>query len=308
MKYTVIGAGGTGGCIGGYLAKAGCDVTLIARGEHLEAIKSDGLCVNSARVGNFNVKGIHACTMEDYEGTPDVIFVCVKYYSLPDAVGFIKKHAAPSTVVIPVLNVFGTGGMLQEECSGCVILDGCIYIMSMIERPGVISQPTPIFRLFFGYRSGQEKRLEEKVLKIVDDCSNAQIETHYTDNILRDALQKFSFVSPMGVAGLYYDATGKDFLVKGEPQDTFFELVREVCKLGNAMGITFDEDLVEVNRVIMEGLTPDSTTSMQRDVKKGGMSEIDGLLHRIVRLAHEYNVSLPTYEKISEWAKEKGIK
>ena len=115
MKYTVIGAGGTGGCIGGYLAKAGCDVTLIARGEHLEAIKSGGLCVNSARVGNFNVKGIIACTMEDYEGTPDVIFVCVKYYSLPDAVGFIKKHVEKDTVVIPVLNVFDKGRKIQEE-------------------------------------------------------------------------------------------------------------------------------------------------------------------------------------------------
>ena len=97
-------------------------------------------------------------------------------------------------------------------------------------------------------------------------------------------------------------------MVPGEKQDTFFALVREVERLGNALGVTFEEDLVEINREIMMGLTKDSTTSMQRDVQRGGESEIDGLVHRVVRLAREKNVELPVYEKISAWAAEKGIR
>ena len=111
----------------------------------------------------------------------------------------------------------------------------------------------------------------------------------------------------MGAAGLYYNATGGDFMVPGEKQDTFIQLIEEVETLGKAMGITFDCNLKEVNLNILYGLAKDSTTSMQRDVQKGGLSEIDGLVHSIVRLGHEYHVSLPTYEKISTWAEENHI-
>ena len=82
MKYVVIGAGGTGGAIGGFLAKAGKDVTLIARGAHLSKMQEKGLAFETVE-GNFTVP-VKACTMEEYQETPDVIFVCVKGYSLED--------------------------------------------------------------------------------------------------------------------------------------------------------------------------------------------------------------------------------
>ena len=93
----------------------------------------------------------------------------------------------------------------------------------------------------------------------------------------------------------------------GEAQDLFLTLVHEIEELGHAMGITFDEDLGERNLKILDGLDDDSTTSMQRDVQHGGPSEMDGLVHRIVRLADEYGLELPAYRKISSWAKERGL-
>ena len=308
MKYAVIGAGGTGGCIGGYLARQGNDVTLIARGAHLEAIRENGLTVRSARTGDFTVRNQKACTMEEYRDTPDVVFVCVKYYSLGETIDFLRRRAGKDTLVIPILNVFGTGEVLQTACPSCTVLDGCVYIFSMIQEPGIIRQPTSIFRVFFGFRQGQDRRLEAVAKKVEEDLRAAGIDAYFTEQILKEALQKFSFVSPMGAAGLYYDAHGGDFMVPGEKQDTFFALVREVERLGNALGVTFEEDLVEINREIMMGLTKDSTTSMQRDVQRGGESEIDGLVPRVVRLAREKNVELPVYEKISAWAAEKGIR
>ena len=110
LKYVVIGAGGTGGPIGGYLARAGKDVTLIARGRHMEAMKAHGLEIELA--GESFVAPVKACSMEEYKETADVIFVCVKGYSLEEAAEFIKKAADAHTVVIPILNIYGTGGKL----------------------------------------------------------------------------------------------------------------------------------------------------------------------------------------------------
>lgn len=307
MKYLIIGAGGTGGCIGAYLAKSGKDVTFIARGSHLKAMKENGLRVNSVRVDDFVISDVKACNMNEYKDEPDVIFVCVKYYSIDETIQFINRIAKRDTVVIPILNVFTTGEVIQKSCRQCTVLDGCVYIVSMIEDYGVINQPAPIFKIHFGFRENQERKMQPLVEEVCKDLNDSNIDAYFTDNIKKEALKKFSYVSPIGAAGVYYDAVGGDFMVEGKAQDTFKELIREVEKLGNAMGIEFEEDLVEVNMKILSGVNKDSTTSMQRDIANGGPSEFDGLVHSIVRLAEKYNVEVPAYKMISEWGKSRGI-
>ncbi len=307
MKYVVIGSGGTGGCLGGFLAEQGHDVTLIARNRHLEAIRENGLILKSCSLGERQIRSVKACTMDEYSDSPDVIFVCVKFYSLEETVPFLRRAATKNTLVIPILNIFGTGGILEKSCPVPVILDGCIYIYSMIEAPGIVIQPRPIFRVFFGYRKGQPRRLETLAAQVERDLCGAGIDAAFTDEIQKEALTKFSYVSPIGAAGIYLNETGGAFKHSGESQDLFLTLVHEIEELGHAMGITFDEDLGERNLKILDGLDDDSTTSMQRDVQHGGPSEMDGLVHRIVRLADEYGLELPAYRKISSWAKERGL-
>ena len=101
-KYVIIGAGGTGGALGAYLARAGKDVTFIARGEHLKAMKENGLRVIRMR-DEFTINPVKACEMQDYSDRPDVILVCVKGYSVDSVIPFIKRVAGPETVVIPIL-------------------------------------------------------------------------------------------------------------------------------------------------------------------------------------------------------------
>ena len=139
MKYVVIGAGGTGGCLGGFLAEHGHDVTLIARNRHLEEIRRNGLILKSCSLGERQIRSVKACTMEEYSDTPDVVFVCVKFYSLEETIPFLQRIASENTLVIPILNIFGTGGILERSCPAPVILDGCIYIYSMIEAPESLS-------------------------------------------------------------------------------------------------------------------------------------------------------------------------
>lgn len=252
MKYLIVGAGGTGGAIGGYLARAGKDVTLIARGAHLQAMRENGLKFETPQ-GDFAVP-VSACTSEEYEGSPDAVFVCVKGYSLEGIVPFLSRVCRPDTVVIPILNIYGTGGRLQKLLPGAMVTDGCIYIA-------------------------------ESVL---------------SDAIERDALQKFSFVSPMAAAGAYYGVSAFALQARGQMRNTFLALVREIRDLADAMGISLPEDIGEINLRILDGLAPTATASMQRDLRDGKPSEMDGLIFEVVRLGKRYDVPTPVYEMIAE--------
>lgn len=298
MKYLVIGAGGTGGPVSAYLAKGGRDVTLIARGEHLEKIQEQGLVLHKMWENQSEILAVKACDMEHYEEKADVIFVCVKGYSLEDTIPFIKRVSHRDTVVIPILNIYGTGGKLQKKLPGLLVTDGCIYVSANIHAPGEILMHGKILRIVFGVREPGEYRpvLEE----IRRDLRKSRIDGILSENIRRDAFRKFSYVSPAGTCGLYLDAKAADFQKEGLAREMFKETIREIEALADAMGIPFGEDMVEVNLKIMDALDPSATTSMQRDVAGGGKSEMDGLIFEVVRLGEKYGVPVPQYRKVAQ--------
>lgn len=305
MKYLIIGAGGTGGSIGAYMTQSGKDVTLIARGEHLKRIQEQGLKMETTSKGNYTVQPIKACDMEHYEEQPDIIFVCVKGYSLEDTIPFIKRVAKESTIVIPILNIYGTGAGMQEKLPGLLVTDGCIYIAGEIKEPGTIWLNGNIFRVVFGVRSPEELRPE--LFQVVQDLKDSGIDGVLSDNIRRDALQKFAYVSPMAACGLYYHVSAGEVQVTGEARDTFVKLMKEVDALAVAMGVPFLVDIVTTNLQILDSLSPTASTSMQRDIYAGKASEIDGLIYEVVRMGERYGVPTPTYEMIAKKAREDGL-
>lgn len=302
MKYAIIGAGGTGGILGFYMTKAGKDVTLIARGRHLAAMQESGLAVEKMWDGTTETIPVKAADMDHYSERPDVILVCVKGYSLEDTIPFIQRVANPSTIVIPVLNIYGTGAKMQEKLPNLLVTDGCIYVSANIKEPGVLIQHGEILRVVYGVREKEEydPRLEE----IKQDFDVSGIDGVLSENIRRDALEKFSYVSPIGAAGLYYHATAADFQREGEEREAFKTMIREITALAEAMGVPFERDMVEVNLKILSTLAPEATTSMQRDVMEGKDSEIDGLVYEVVRMGERYHVPVPMYEKVAEKLKE----
>lgn len=298
MKYLVIGAGGTGGPIGAFMTKGGKDVTLIARGRHLESMQKRGLTVHRLWEEEKEVLPVKACDMEHYEEKADVIFVCVKGYSLEETIWFIKKAAHKDTVVIPILNIYGTGGKLQEKLPGLLVTDGCIYVSANIQAPGEILMHGKILRIVFGVRESKEYNpVLETIQKDLKECG---IDGVLSDNIRRDAFRKFSYVSPVGACGLYLDAKAEDFQKEGAAREMLKAAIREIEALASAMGILFGEDMVEVNLKIMDALDPSATTSMQRDVAAGGKSEMDGLIFEVVRLGEKYGVEVPQYRKVAQ--------
>jgi len=295
--YCVAGAGGCGGSIAAYMAKAGFDVTLIARGQHLEEIRKNGLAMETPHLGTFQVNGIKAVTAEEYTETPDVMFVCVKEYSLPEIMPFLKKHCGENTIVIPILNIYGTGSRLQKELPDSLVTDGCIYIAAEKRAPGVIQQKGSIFRIVYGVR--EQEQLCREIFEIAQDLQKSGIDARISDNIKRDAFQKYSYIAPMAACGLYFDAKAETFQQAGDEREFLTDCMAEISALAEAMQIPFLVDIVKTNLEILDALAPEASTSMQRDLWAGKVSEMDGLVFEPVRMGRKYGVPMPKYEMIA---------
>ncbi len=293
----IVGTGGVGGSIAGFLALDGHNVTCIARGEHLQSILDNGLHLKSDLKGDhfLNVK---ACTAEEYNDKADIIFVCVKGYSLDDSIkSVIEKAAKEDTLVVPILNVYGTGTKISNMVPEVTVLDGCIYIVGFVSGKGEITQMGKIFRLVFGARKEapvEMSRLEEIQSMLV----HAGIKADLSDDINRDTFVKWAFISAMACTGAYHEVTMGALQHEGEERDTFIGLSRESAQIAEKCGIVFKEDPIKYNLMVIDKLDPESTASMQKDIEKGHQSEIKGLLFDMIELGEKYDIDMPTYRKV----------
>ncbi len=320
LKYLIAGTGGVGGSIAGFLALAGKDVTCIARGEHLAAIREHGLRLHSDLKGEHALK-MPAYTAEEYtelidkeisislvnspteslstEYKADVIFVCVKGYSVDSITELIKSAAHRDTIVIPILNVYGTGPRIQRLVPGVTVLDGCIYIVGFVSGRGEITQMGKIFRLVYGAHRGTD--VSRETLEAVQrDLQESGIKAEISPDINRDTFVKWSFISAMAVTGAYYDVPMGEVQKPGKVRDTFIGLSQESAALGRKLGIEFKEDVVEYNLKVIDKLAPESTASMQKDMAKGHESEVQGLLFDMITAAEEQGIEVPTYRMVAE--------
>lgn len=297
MKYLIAGTGGVGGSIAAFLSLAGKDVTCIARGAHLETIQKNGLKLISGLKGEHTLHP-KACNAEEYSDKADVIFVCVKGYSIDSIIQLIDRASHENTIIIPILNVYGTGPKLQRLVPRVTVLDGCIYIVGFISNPGEITQMGTIFRIVYGAHKGTSvpPGLLEAVQK---DLLESGIKAEISPDINRDTFIKWSFISAMACTGAYYDAPMGEGQKEGAFRNTFVGLSQESAALGKKLGITFKEDPVEYNLNVLDKLAPESTASMQKDLSRGHDSEIQGLLFDMIEMAHQHGIETPTYEMVA---------
>lgn len=296
-KYLVIGTGGVGGSIAGFLALAGKDVTCIARGKHLEAIRKYGLHLKSDLKGEHYLP-VKAYTAEEYNDKADVVFVCVKGYSIDSIKDVLEKSARPDTLVIPILNVYGTGPRIGRLVPSVKVLDGCIYIVGFVSGEGEITQMGRIFRLIFGARP--EQNIPQEALdEIADVLQSCGIKAEVSDDINRDTFIKWAFISAMACTGAYHDVPMGEVQHDGPVRDTFIGLSRESAEMGHRLGVAYPEDPVAYNLKVIDKLDPHSTASMQKDLAKGHQSEIQGMLFDVIKLGEELGTDLTTYRKVA---------
>lgn len=298
MKYLVVGTGGVGGSIAGFLALAGKEVACIARGKHLEAIRRNGLHLKSDLKGEHYLP-VKACTAEEFSGKADVIFVCVKGYSIDSIKEVLERASTPDTLVIPILNVYGTGPRIGRLVPSVTVLDGCIYIVGFVSGEGEITQMGTIFRMVFGARPEQgvsPARLEG----IAEELRSCGIKVDVSDDINRDTFIKWAFISAMACTGAYHDVPMGEVQHEGEVRNTFIGLSTESAEIGRRSGVVFPEDPVVYNLKVIDKLDPHSTASMQKDIARGHESEIQGLLFDMIELGERLGVDMPTYHKVAQ--------
>ncbi|MBQ7498381.1 MAG: 2-dehydropantoate 2-reductase [Selenomonas sp.] len=313
MRYLIIGAGGTGGALAGFLARAGQEVALIARGSHLAAIQKEGLTVDLPEE-SFTVK-VPAYDMPGYlqagAETPDIVFVCLKGYSMSEAAPFLQQAAGSHTLIIPILNIYGTGGRLQEELPEKIVTDGCIYIFSQKGEPGHIKMGGNLFRVVYGLRRGTSEsvsQLAEPVLdKLTAELTEAGAKAAHSHQIEADCFRKFTLISPMASLGAAYGTRGADLHEGGAYREKFIALVKELMAIAKAQDIKLPEDMLEINLKLVDDMVDEATSSMQRDVEAGRPSEVEGLAYEVVRMAARAGVKVPVYEEIEKVLRDKGL-
>ena len=227
------------------------------------------------------------------------IFVCVKGYSVDSITELIKRAAHDRTIVIPILNVYGTGPRIQRLVPGVTVLDGCIYIVGFVSGPGEITQMGTIFRLVYGAHRGilVPAGLMEAVQR---DLQESGIKVEISSDINRDTFIKWSFISAMAVTGAYFDVPMGEVQKPGKVRDTFIGLSTESAALGKKLGIEFKEDIVTYNLKVIDKLAPESTASMQKDIARGHESEVQGLLFDMITAAEEQGIDVPTYREVAK--------
>lgn len=297
-KYLVVGTGGVGGSIASFMSLGGKDVTCIARGSHLQKINVEGIHLKSFLKGDMYVP-VKAFSAENFDGKADVIFVCVKGYSLFTVTDVIKRASTPQTVIIPVLNVFGTGEKLASAIPDAQTLAGCIYIIGTKTADGEITQQGEIFRVVFGNMPGGTAS-SETLASIAEDLKECGIEARVSSDIMRDTFCKWAFISAMACTGAYYDVAMSEVQHNETVRITFVNLLKEAEATGRKSGINIPANFLSTHIKVMDNLDPTSTASMQKDLKRGHNSEINELLFDMLQRGEKLGLEMPTYKTVAK--------
>jgi 2-dehydropantoate 2-reductase len=294
MKIVVMGTGGVGGYYGALLARHGNDVTFIARGAHLEAIRLSGLQVKSIH-GDFIVNPARATANPAEIETPDLILFCVKTYHTDEAAKAIQPIVGSQTSVLSLQN-----GVDAVERIGAVVgmdrlLGGATWLSSAVEAPGVIRQVSQFRRVVFGELDG---RRSERIQAIHDVLQPTGITAEISANILKILWTKFVFISAASSLGSLTRLPIGDWRSIPETRALVTALMREVEALARAQNIGLDEDVVQKSLDFMDNAAPHIKASMQLDVENGRRTELDSMVGVIGRKGRELGISTPIADTI----------
>jgi 2-dehydropantoate 2-reductase len=288
MKIAVMGSGGIGGYFGGRLAYAGEDVTFLARGAHLEAIRKNGLQVKSV-AGDLHV---HPKATHDPSevGPVDLVLFCVKAYDTEVAALQIRSMVRPETTVLCLLN-----GVDNEEKLAAIlgeehVLAGVVHILSTISAPGVISQTAGPRTLRFGEKDGRITARLERILRVL---KGAGIDAELSTQIQVDLWEKFLFICAQGGVTALAQLTVGEILACPETTAFYRGVMEEAAAVGRAKGVALPADAVERALTFARGLQPGMRSSLAHDLSQGNRLEVETLAGSVVRYGREVGVLTP---------------
>lgn len=288
MKILIAGTGGVGGYFGGRLARAGNDVTFFARGEHLRAIRENGLCVKSIK-GDFVITSAKATDNIADVIIPDLILLGVKAWQVKEIAKIIKPLVGENTSVMPLQNGILAADELAEVIDRKNIIYGLCKIISKVESPGVINhfgvEPVIVF-------SEADNSQTERVKNINTVFSEAGISNKIAENIKAELWKKFIAICVSGLLAVTKTNYGEARTIP-EVKELMHELLEEIYQISVAEKIELSNNIVSKTIEFINSYPADSTSSLTRDVWEGKPSEIEYQNGTVVKLGIKHNIPTP---------------
>jgi 2-dehydropantoate 2-reductase len=299
MRIAVVGTGGVGGGFGAALAKAGAEVTFIARGAHLAAMKAQGLQVRSER-GDIHLVPTQATDNPAEIGEVDIVLFCVKLWDVESAGQSIRPLIGADTAVIPLQNGVDAAERLIPILGRNAVMGGVAQISASIVAPGVIQQVGTFMRMIFGELDGARSKRAADFLAL---CLKAGFDATLSEQILTDLWMKFILLaSNASMMAATRQPIGK---LRDDPdlRPIFVAAYREVVDVGRAKGVTLPPDAVDQIVGFTSHMPPAMKASMALDLDRGNRLELPWLGGKVVELGRRLGVSTPTHTMMAAMLK-----
>jgi 2-dehydropantoate 2-reductase len=298
MRIGIIGVGGVGGYFGGKLAKkyeksGEHEIIFLVHDDHLRAIQKNGLQLFT-KEGNYVARPNIATDKPLEAGIFDLVFFCTKSYSLESSAQEYSACINSKTIVIPLLNGVNSSERLRVIFPQANVLGGSVYIVSSIEKPGVVRQKDGACILTFG----TDDKSAGKYKYILDILLKAKIKAMLTDKISEVLWTKYLLMCPLGSLTA---ATGKTYggiIDNAKLRKELKGMMEEVFAVARARKVALPEDLVDKTMKLVKNFDPDSKTSMQLDKEKGRATEIDALTFYMCKAGRDSRVPTPLHDEI----------
>jgi len=291
MHIAVFGAGGVGGYYGGRLAQAGEDIVFIARGDHLKAMLTHGLRVDSVK-GDFVVKPVQATDNPEQVGVVDLIIVGVKTWQVNDAAQAMRPMVGPETVVLPLQNGVETPAHLAAVLGTRHVLGGLCALVTLIVGPGHIRHigVEPFVRL-----GELDNHMSERVQRLQETFVRAGVSVDIPSDIHAAMWKKFLNIVPFGSLGAVSRAPIGVLMEVPETRKLVKQGMCEIYELARTKNIALSEKIVDKAMAALEKIPASGTSSLQRDIIAGKPSELEAWTGAVVRIGEEEGVPTPLH-------------
>lgn len=289
MKIAIMGSGGVGGYYGGRLAKAGEEVTFIARGPHLAALRGKGLRVKS-HFGDFDLPSVNATDDPAGVGPVELVIVATKAYGLDAAAEAMQPLMGETTTVLPLLNGVDIAERLGAILGAGRVMPGLCMLSSFIAEPGVIHQVTPFEYIKFGETSGEASERGQTIEAVM---KGAEINAELSTDIALEIWNKFIVLAAM--AGLTSVSRSPVGLVRSDPdlRAMLAGLIGEAEALGRAKGVNLAPDLAERLMAQIDGVPAEAKPSMLMDLEAGRPLELEVIQGTLIKMGAELGIETP---------------
>jgi 2-dehydropantoate 2-reductase len=294
MRIAIVGSGGVGGYFGGRLAASGADVTFLARGAHLDALRARGLRITSPK-GDLHLPRVKAAGDTSEIGPVDIVLFAVKLYDTESAVSALPPLMGPDTAVIPLQNGVDSVATLIKAVGREHTAGGTCYVSAVIAEPGVIRH-TAMDHLIFGEL---DRTRSPRLLALREACQPAGFQSTLSDDITLDIWNKFVRLSVL--SGVTTAARSPLGVIRDEPElwTLLQQAVREAMAVARAKGIAVPESTVDDVAKAYAALPPHTKSSMLEDLERGRRLELPWLSGAVVRIGQAVGVPTPAHAFIN---------